>query len=61
MKSMKYHYWVSQCNKGYQLSEDEETYEDIAEQIIYQEADLWVYRVQDVIYAQLFPLTYIIN
>ncbi len=61
MESMQYHYWVSQCQKGFQLLEDEDDYKDLAEETLYMEKGLWVYRVQDVIYAHLHPSTYIIN
>ena len=61
MKSMQYHYWVSQCQKGFRLSLDEDNYIDLAEETLHLEGELYVYRINDVIYAQLFPSTYIIN
>ena len=61
MRSMQYNYWVSQCEKGFQLLEDEDDYSDLAEEVLHNEADLWVYRIQDVIYAQLGSSSYIIN
>jgi len=58
---MQYHYWVSQCQKGFQLLEDEDNYSDLSQETLYEEKGLWVYRVDDVIYAYLHPSTYNIN
>jgi len=61
MKSMQYHYWVSKCQMGFQLFEDEDNYSDLTEETLYMEQGLWVYKVEDVIYVYKHPSTYIIN
>ena len=61
MNSMQYNYWVSQCQNGFQLLEDEDDYSDLSEETLFMENGLWVYRIEDIIYVFLHPSTYIIN
>ena len=51
MRSKEYHYWVSQCQKGFKLEEDDDDYEYMADETLYIDHDLHVYRVDDIIYA----------
>jgi len=61
MQSKEYHYWVSQCEKGFELLEDEDNYSDLCSETLFMEKGLWVYKVQDVIYVYKHPSTYIVN
>lgn len=61
MQSKEYYYWASQCQKGFQLLEDEDDYSDLAENTLYMDYEIWVYKVDDVIYARWKHNTYIIN
>ena len=51
MKSMKCHYWLSQCEKGFKLKDDEDSYSDLADKTLYIDNYIWVYTVNDIIYA----------
>lgn len=51
MRSMLYNYWVVQCEKGFKLEEDDDNYECLSDETVYIEYDLYVYKVQGVIYA----------
>jgi len=51
MKSKEYHYWVSQCQKGFKLEDNDDSYQYLADETLYIDYDLYVYRVDDVIYA----------
>lgn len=67
MQSLMYHYWISQCQKGYKIHEDDDNYEYLADKTLHIEKNLWVYRVDDIIYACIQGATeledeyYIIN
>lgn len=51
MRSMLYNYWVVQCEKGFKLEEDDDDYEYLADETLYIDYCLHVYRVDDIIYA----------
>lgn len=51
MKSMQYHYWSSQCEKGFKLEDDDENYEYLADETLYIDNYIWVYKVDIFIYA----------